>query len=256
MNLRNGDAVISIGDAYLSDSQAQGSVDDGRNRIDWNLRFEPCLTTYHHVSQTLIKLARPSSFVCSPNLDTRFSGTINVNGESTALDGEPGCQSHLWGRKHVDDWVWVHSNAFEGHPGTVFEGLAARPRRAGRPMPPIQSLYLRHRGDEHRLLRLRLAEQWQWRLGMGYWAFSAMNTGFYLEGTAQCRLRDMLQAKYVDPDGEPLFCANSEVANLKIRLFKRVHGIRWRHIDTIKAYGTAHLEHASRAIDPEVRLAF
>ena len=250
------DFKLTLGDSFFSSSRAAGRVYSGVNSIAWDLRYAPCQTTYHHVSRTLIKLARPSSFVCSPNPDTRFSGTIVVNGKPIVLEDEPGCQSHLWGRKHVDDWVWVHSNAFENHPGTVFEGLAARPRRAGRRLPPVQSLYLRHRGEENRFVRLRLAEQWQRKLGMGYWSFSAMNTRVYIEGAAQCRLRDMLQAEYSDPDGERLYCINSEVANLKIRVFRRIHGVRWRHIETIKSYATAHLEHASRDSDSGVQMAF
>jgi hypothetical protein len=247
---------LRLGDGLFSSGSAVGRVERDGHSIEWDLTYEPCHTTYNHVSRMLIQVARPSSFVCSPNLDTRFSGRIMVDGEDIVLDGEPGCQSHLWGRKHVDDWVWAHSNAFEKHPGTVFEGLAARPRRAGHMLPPIQSLCLRHRGEEHRFTRMRLAEQWRRNLGMGYWSFSAMNTRFYVEGAAQCRLRDMLQAEYSDPDGERLYCINSEVANLKIRLFCRTRGVRWRHVETIKAYGTAHLEHASRMIDPGVQRAF
>ncbi|HSB10316.1 MAG TPA: tocopherol cyclase family protein [Blastocatellia bacterium] len=247
---------VRIADSLLSTSRASGAVHSADHNIEWDLSFEPCASTYHHASPALVRLARPSSFVCSPNLDAKFSGAIAVDGDRITVEEEPGCQSHLWGRKHVDDWVWVHSNAFDKHPGTVFEGLAARTRRAGRAMPPIQSLYLRHRGEEQRFIRIRLAEQWQRKLGMGYWSFSAMNTNVYIEGAAQCRLRDMLQAEYIDPDGEPLYCVNSEVANLKIRLFRRTHGVRWRHIETIKAYASAHLEHASRAGDPGVRQAF
>jgi hypothetical protein len=250
------DSGLKLGDGLFSSCRASGRVESGGHSIEWDLSYVPCESTYNHISRTVQQLARPSSFVCAPNLSTRFSGRIVVDGEALVLDDEPGCQSHLWGRKHVDDWVWVHSNAFEKLPETVFEGLAARARRAGQMLPPIQSLYLRHRGEEHRFLRLRLAEQWQSKLGMGYWSFSAMNTRFYIEGAAQCRLRDMLQAEYNDPDGEPLYCVNSEVANLKIRLFRRVHGVRWRHVETIKAYATAHLEHASRASDPQVQTAF
>jgi hypothetical protein len=247
---------LRIGEASFSLSSAAGGISNGDHTVEWDLSYTPCETTYHHISRALIHLTRPSSFVCSPNLDTRFSGRISIDGENIILEDEPGCQSHLWGRKHVDEWVWVHSNAFENHPGTVFEGLAARPRRAGRKLPPVQSLYLRHRGEEHRFIRLRLAEQWHRKLGMGYWSFSAMNSRVYIEGTAQCRLRDMLQAEYSDPDGERLFCINSEVANLKIRLFRRTHGVRWRHEETIKAYATAHVEHASRTRDEGVSLAF
>ena len=250
------DFSLRIGDGCLTLSSAVGRVTNADHTVEWDLNYIPCDRTYHHVSRALIHLARPTSFVCSPNLDTRFSGRVSVDGEDVILEDEPGCQSHLWGRKHVDDWVWVHSNAFENHPGTVFEGLAARPRRAGLKLPRVQSLYLRHRGQEHRFTRLRVAEQWQRKLGMGYWSFSAMNSRIYIEGAAQCRLRDMLQAEYVDPDGEGLFCINSEVANLKIRLFRRTHGVRWRHVETIKAYATAHVEHASRAKDEWVALAF
>ena len=250
------ESILKLGQGTFSPCSVAGRVDEDGHSIEWDLTYVPCETTYHHVSRAVIQLSRPSSLVCSPNLDTMFTGRIVVDGETIVLDQEPGCQSHLWGRKHVDDWVWVHSNAFERHPATVFEGLAARPRRAGQMLPPLQSLYLRHRGEEHRFVRLRLAEQWQRKMGMGYWSFSAMNTRLYIEGVAQCRLRDMLQAEYADPDGERLYCINSEVANLKIRLFHRVHGVRWRHIETIKAYATAHLEHASRASDPSVRLAF
>jgi hypothetical protein len=252
---RENEFRIRIGEGHLSSAGAAGLVQSCGHTIEWDLSYVPSAGTYQHVSKTLIQLARPSSFVCSPNLDTRFSGRIVVDGRSIELDEEPGCQSHLWGRKHVDDWVWVHSNAFDKHPETVFEGLAARPRRAGHTLPPIQSLYLRHRGEEHRFVRLRFAQQWQRKLGMGYWSFSAMNTRVYIEGAAQCRLRDMLQAEYSDPDGERLFCINSEVANLRIRIFRR-RGVRWRHIETIKTYAAAHLEHASRVQDDGVCMAF
>jgi Tocopherol cyclase len=247
---------IRIGDGQFTGSRAAGRVEQGGRSIEWDLRFQPNEQTYHHVTPMLINFMRPTSFVCSPNLDTRFTGAIRLDGRELRLEDEPGCQSHLWGRKHVDEWVWVHANAFEGHDGTVFEGLAARPRRIGRTLPPVQSLYLRHRGQEHRFTRLRLSEQWKRNLGMGYWSFTASNTRLHIEGVAQCRLRDMIQAEYRDPDGEALYCINSEVANLKIRLFQRVRGIRYRHVETINARATAHLEHAARLADTDVRMGF
>jgi hypothetical protein len=245
---------LRIENARLSSTQAQGQVANDAHSIAWDLHFEPNKATYHHIPKGLGALMQPSSFVCSPNLDTRFSGVVTIDGRQMILENEQGCQTHLWGSKHVDEWVWVHSNAFEKHEGTVFEGLAARPRRAGRILPPVQSLFLRHRGEEHHFIRMRFAEQWQRNLGVGYWTFTAMNTQLYLQGTAQCRLKDMLQVKYIDPDSEPLYCINSEVANLKIRIFRRVHGLRWRHVETISAHATAHLEHASRLADENVRL--
>jgi Tocopherol cyclase len=247
---------LKIADSLFAPERAVGSVENDDHSIEWDLGFTPNEKTYHHITRAVTGIARPSSFVCSPNLDARFSGTITVDGRKIVLENEPGCQSHIWGRKHVDEWVWVHSNAFESHAGTVFEGLAARPRRAGVTLPPVASLFLRHRGEEHRFFRMRFKEQWKRKLGMGYWSFSAMNTKLYIEGVTQCRLRDMLQAEYSDPDAERLYCINSEVANLKIRIFRRVRGLRWRHVETIQSRATSHLEHASRKRDPLVKLAF
>lgn len=248
--------TLKIADGSFAPERACGRVYSDAHSIEWDLTFTPNEKTHHHITRAVATLARPSSFVCSPNLDIRFNGHIIVDGRRLVIEEEPGCQSHLWGRKHVDEWVWVHSNAFESDAGTVFEGLAARPRRAGLTFPPIASLFLRHRGEEHRFFRMRLKDQWQRKLGIGYWSFSAMNSKLYIEGVAQCRLRDMLQAEYSDPDSERLYCINSEVANLKIRLFRRVRGLRWRHVETIQARATAHLEHASRVADSQVRMAF
>jgi hypothetical protein len=245
---------LRIEESVLSSTQAKGQLANAEHSIIWNLQFTPNQATYFHVPKGLGILTRPSSTVCSPNLNTSFSGIVTIDGRQMMLENEQGCQIHLWGSKQVDEWIWVHANAFEKHEGTVFEGLTARSRRAGRTLPPIQSLFLRHRGEEHHFIRMRFAEQWQRNLGVGYWSFAAMNTQIYLEGTAQCRLKDMLQAGYVDPDGEPLYCINSEVANLKIRVFRRVHGLRWRHVETISARATAHMEHASRSADEQVRL--
>jgi hypothetical protein len=245
---------LRIQDALLSSTRAKGSVTNDEHSISWDLEFTPNEATYFHVPKGLDLFMRPSSSVCSPNLNVQFSGVVTIDGRQMILEKEQGCQTHLWGSKHVDEWAWVHSNDFEKHEGTVFEGLAARTRRAGKTLPPIQSLFLRHHGEEHHFIRMRFAEQWQRNLGVGCWTFSAMNTQIYLEGSAQCRLKDMLQVRYVDPDGEPLYCINSEVANLKIRIFRRVHGLRWRHVETISARATAHLEHASRLVDEQVRL--
>src|SRR5215211_4633666 len=181
---------LHIEDALLATSQATGKVENSKHRISWNVRFIPNQTTYHHVPKSLVTIVRPSSFVCSPNLNTRFTGVVDIDGEEIFLDNEPGCQTHLWGSKYVDEWVWVHANAFDKDEETVFEGLSARPRRAGRTLSPLLSLYLRHRGEEHHFTRMRLVEQWQHELGIGHWRFSAMNTKIYIKGTAQCRLKD------------------------------------------------------------------
>jgi hypothetical protein len=247
--------IMRLGDGMLSASRATGSLISSEHAISWNLSFEPNHKTYHPYGSRLPGLVRLLSAYCTPNIDTRFTGQVRIDGREIDLDLEPGCQSHSWGRKRPGDWVWIQANAFDGRPGTLFEGLAARSNGTSKKFSLV-SLFLRHRGEDHRFVRFRLREQWRRNLGIGFWTFSALNAQLYIEGAAQCRLRDMLQVEHHDPDGEPLYWLSSEVANLKIRLFRRVHAFRWRHIETVAARATAHLEHGSRMRDPNVRAAF
>jgi hypothetical protein len=246
------DFSLRLGDGMLSAARTKGSLISSEHAISWNLSFEPNHKTHHPFGSRVTRLVQLSSAFCTPNLNTRFTGQVRVDGREVDLDCEPGCQSHLWGRKRPDDWVWIHANAFDGRPDTLFEGLAARTKGAGNRLSLV-SLFLHHRGEEHRFVRFRMREQWRRNLGIGFWTFSAMNARLYIEGAAQCRLRDMLQVEDYEPDREPLYWMDSEVANLKIRLFRRVRGFRWHHIETIAARATAHLEHATRHKDPNVR---
>ena len=127
--LGNDDRIARIGGGTIASGRAAGILESDGHSISWDLSFSPNASTYHHIPPWLKMIARPRSFVCSPSLDARFNGSVIVDGREFILEDERGCQSHLWGRKQVDEWVWAHSNAFEAHPGTVFEGLVARQRR-------------------------------------------------------------------------------------------------------------------------------
>src|ERR1700754_2872870 len=70
---------LQLGDGEFTSSRAAGKVEQNNQRISWDLRFRPNEQTYHHVTPMLVNLMRPSSFVCSPNLDTCFTGTITLD---------------------------------------------------------------------------------------------------------------------------------------------------------------------------------
>src|SRR5262245_7791091 len=61
---------VKIGDNLLTESLARGRVEANGHSLRWELNFNPNSTTYHHLTSSLMRWARPSSFVCSPNLDT------------------------------------------------------------------------------------------------------------------------------------------------------------------------------------------
>jgi hypothetical protein len=74
-----------------------------------------------------------------------------------------------------------------------------------------------------------------------------------VEGEFSCRPEDMLMTEYEDPDGEPTFCANTEIADLRVTVFRKSGPLaRWREAALLVAPRTAHFEVASRQRDPAI----
>jgi len=61
----------------------------------------------------------------------------------------------------------------------------------------------------------------------------------------------MINAPYVDPDGTDLWCANTEIGDAKLTVYRR-SGFGWREHRTLTATRRAHFEVGGRVRDPAV----
>jgi hypothetical protein len=181
-----------------------------------------------------------------------MSGSIEVDGRVFELDGEPGGQTHLWGRKQAHAWAWCHATAFEGGRAAL-EAVTARLERGGRVLPPLTALTLILDGEELRFTRLRDLPLGRGRFGTAFYRFAAAGALVRIEGECSCRPEDMIMTEYQDPDGEPSYCANTEVGDMRVTVFRRAHPLaRWREAAALVAPRTAHFEVASRQRDPAI----
>jgi hypothetical protein len=250
--------AVSIGGALLRHDRARGELHGGGHRAAWDLSWSPAPRTHRHLPALFYRtLGRRGSLtdstVLSPNLDVAVHGWIEVDGHRFDLDGEPGGQTHLWGRKHAHAWAWGHATAFEAHPGAALECLTGRLERRGRVSPPLTVLSLYMDGEELHFNRLRDLARNRGDSGTGFYRFAAAGPTARVEGEFSCRPEDMLMAPYRDPDGESLFCANTEVGDLRITLFRRSRPFgRWREAAVLHAFRTAHFEVATRERDPAI----
>jgi hypothetical protein len=65
------------------------------------------------------------------------------------------------------------------------------------------------------------------------------------------RPEQIIDAPYVDPDGTPVWCANTEIGDARVTIYKR-SGLAWREHKQLVARGTAHFESGSRSRSPAV----
>jgi hypothetical protein len=252
-NGRDDGALVRIGDAWLSETHLDGRVTSGDRALTWSLDFDPADRCYQHLPPSLRKRAeRRFSTVCSPNLSVAFTGAVELDGETVRFDGEPGCQSHRWGRRNSHSWAWAHCADWEDGARAVFEGVTAR---TGRRVPAFTSLYLRHRGEDLTFSDVRSALRAHSRFELPTWAFSSHNGRWKIAGAARLRLDRSVQVRYDDPDGGVRHCTNSEIGDLALEVYERRDGI-WRHDASLTAMGSAHLEFGRPEPFPELALSF
>ena len=253
-NGRDDGALVRVGDAWLSENHLEGRVESGDRSMMWSLDFEPSDRCFQHLPhQIRNRIESKVSTVCSPNLSVPFTGTVTVDGEVWEFDGENGMQSHRWGRKHSLTWTWAHCGSFD-NADAVFEGVAAK-AALGPIRPTTTFLYLGYEGQDLEFNGLRWALRAKSRYEMPTWAFTARNEEWKIVGGARVALSRLVQVHYMDPDGSSRYCANSEIADLAIELYRR-SGDRWRHHGSLTALGSAHLEFGRGEPFAELPIAF
>ncbi|HVK72388.1 MAG TPA: hypothetical protein VM734_03680 [Kofleriaceae bacterium] len=245
--------AVAIGANRLTHDGARGAVSGDGHAAEWDLRWTPSERTLRQLPSVMYaRGGLGETTVLSPNVDVAIHGSITVDGERFELAAAPGGQTHLWGKKHAHAWGWGHGNAFDDHPGAALEVLAVRLKRGGVLLPPMTVCTLRLDGEDLAFTRFDqalLAPTAE--LGTGRFWFSAGSLTTKVEGEFSCRPEDLVRAHYHDPDGEPSYCHNSCVADLRVTVFRRSRG-RWREDVRLLAPRRGHFEIAARTPDPAV----
>ncbi len=251
---RDDGSIVRIGDSWLSETHLDGRVEREGRTLQWSLDLDPAARCFQHLPGLLRgRIEKRVSTVCSPNLSVPFRGEVDVDGRVLRFDGEPGCQSHRWGRSHSESWTWAHCH-FPAQ-DAVFEGLAAKARLGPLPAPTSTFVFLQYGAEEIAFNGLRWALRAKSRYEPPRWILSARTDRWKLSGSAQLDPERSVQVTYTDPDGSSRYCCNSEVADMALQLFAR-DGRTWSLAGELTAVGSAHLEFGSRTPFAAVPVAF
>lgn len=253
-NGRDDGALVRIGDAWLSETHLEGELREDDRTLAWSLDLDPADRCFQHLPPQIRKRGEKRvSTVCSPNLSVPFRGTVTLDGETLTFEDEPGCQSHRWGKRHSFTWAWAHCSDFEGS-DSVLEGVAAK-APIGPLRPTTTFLYLNYNGADLEFNELRWALLAKSRYTLPTWVFTARTDEWKIVGAARAPIEDFVQITYMDPDGSPRYCANSEIGDLAIEVYRRTSN-RWVHDGSLTARGTAHLEFGAQQPFAELPVSF
>jgi hypothetical protein len=240
---------LTLAGADLSDRGMAGQLED----VAWELSWDPSLPPAEHVhplvrrtgvAQTLLTLVHP---------DLAISGTVRFDGRELVLDGARGGQAHLWGSKHAARWAWAHANDLRGldgspRPGAYIDGVSVYVPRLGRELGPSTPIVGRFGGRDFRSTDPVRVVRNPSRFGLTSWHFEARDGNRRVVGEVAAPRETLVGVTYHDPDGDPAYCYNSEVASMRLFVWDRTARGRfgWTLRDTLVADGTTHFEYAQR----------
>ncbi|MHB8572184.1 MAG: hypothetical protein ACYDAY_04395 [Candidatus Dormibacteria bacterium] len=209
---------IRVGAALLSAERATGTLvtDAGEARWDLSLlREAPC---FPFVDRRMERLASTVHLAVSPAL--RVSGTVEMGGQAFTLDGAPGGQAHLFGRRHAREWNWAFASGLDGS-GSWFDGVSAHIEGPlGRTLRGT-TLGAHVGGHDFRangfLETLRNAGS----IAPVAFVARAHSRDMVLSARVTPRPVDLVGVTYTDPSGERRVCYHTELADLELELTRR-----------------------------------
>jgi len=238
VKLAPGGFDVAIGETRFASGRLQGSIDGDGHSARWELEFTTDGETYRLLPDAMYRGRLAPTKPYSPNVDSRLSGAIQVDGRRFELSGIPAQQGHLVGRQHAQRWAWAHCSAFD-EDDTVVHALTAQGRRGPFDTPFVTSIGVRWQGRWIRLggvTRRRPFDLGLWRINVG-------NRRHRLTGRFEASSESLIRARYEDPDGTERWVHNSEVASSRLVLFERRPG-GFEELALLESNGTTHAEFA------------
>jgi hypothetical protein len=225
-------------DLHLDEANALGRAGD----ISWDLSWTDSGRRFSYVPHALEKIGLAKSTYDDCLLDLRVSGTIRCGDTEVTVDGAPGMVGHIQGKRIIGhSWAWSHCNCFDDDSDAAFEGLSVRALLGSRVTPTLTAFVMWVDGRQYTFrnpigLLLNNSEYAQ-----DHWAFSARSGKVVLTGEARSPSNVAL-VEYTDTDGSHLWCYNSKLSDLEVRIQDPARGLD----RTLKSTGRAAFEHVNR----------
>ncbi len=248
---------VRVGGIELKHGRAKGELVDeaGEHRITWDLAFATEPEGFRHLPYAwMYEGPIPKSKANSPVLDTRFEGSVTVDGQTTKIQAAPGMLGHNWGSEHAVSWCWAHCNRWVDLDGIVFEGVTSRVKMGPVTAPQLTVLHLRVPGERVTMNGAVQLVRTKSKVDGLRWEFKGQRGDRRLEGFFSAEPERFVGVDYHEPDGRVVHCLNSKIADGELVLLGRSDK-GWRPLLSAVADRSAALEIGTRDQTHGVRIA-
>lgn len=208
---------VRIKDASLTPGELHGSA-SGAHCIRWRLAYRGGGSPMVFLPEPTYEARLPKAKALCTRPQVVFDGTLDVDGESIAIDGWIGSENHNWGSKHTDTYAWGQVVGFDDAPDAFLECATARLKLGPFWTPPMTIVCLRLGGRDYKLNSLLqpFRARGSWR--DFDWRFDSAQKGVRIHGRLHAAAEDFVSLTYYNPPGGTHTCLNSKIAACEVTL--------------------------------------
>jgi hypothetical protein len=212
---------IRIAESVFEPGGARGGMRTEAMEVSWELTFIDGPEAFHHLPYEFLYGARlPKTKFLSPYPDTRYSGTVTVDGEVLDLDAWPGMVGHNWGSEHAERWTWIQANEFREGDG-YFDAALGKIKVGPWTTPWVGNGMLDLDGEAHRLGgfdRIRSIKIDDEPTECG---FELAGKDVRVRGRVASEPRNFVAWVYADPKGPEHNTLNCSIADLELMVERK-----------------------------------
>lgn len=218
--------TIKIAENSTNFTHTEGNLKDSNGFIKWNLSHTPEDESLSHnfLPYVLWKFGFSKNYAVTVYEDLTFNGEIIYDNQAIPVNNAKGMQGHLCGPKQGHSWAWAHGNIFydekTGEQIPCIVDILTACVKLGNFIvsPNISSVFIKYKD---RLLQTKSFKDilttkskylpCRWNI-----EFKQSNYDCKMEISTEEPL--IAGVKYEDTDGSNLFCYNSKMATIKLRI--------------------------------------
>jgi len=218
------DFNIQIGNAKLSSHLFQGSIENKKSKLAWDMTFDGDSLPLLLLPLNLYtgKFPAAKSLVSLPL--ACFNGSLSINGETISIADWIGSQNHNWGLRHTDLYAWGQVAGFDSHPESFLEVATARLRLGPLWTPPITLLVLRHNHKEYALTELLQGIRAYGKFQYFIWEFKSKTKDIEIQGEITAPSQAFIGLNYYNPPGGNKYCLNTKIAECRLQFKDKTTG--------------------------------
>ncbi len=209
---------VEIAGAVLDGQRLVGSCEGAGHHLGWRLDYDSEQPPLLLLPEPTYARGFPKAKAVVGSPLCRFRGSLEVDGQTHAIDRWLGTQNHNWGPRHTDRYAWGQVAGFDGRDDVLLECMTAKLRIGPLWTPWLTIAVMRVGGQTLNFNAMGRTPFGRPRVEGLRWRFDTGNGHDRLRAEFSGEAASFVGLRYRNPPGGTKICLNSKIASCRVEL--------------------------------------